>query len=100
MPGYLKRLRKDYPGIRRSVKTGTGRDRLAWLRGYEVAVAFGAMDVVPPDLLFHFTLSSRYVVITPEDHALAGRESVEPAEVVEHSIITLAAEATLGGPRR
>ena len=91
VPEYLKRFRERHPGIRVSVKTGTGRDRLAWLRAYEVDIVFGAMDVVPPDLLFRLTFPSRYVVITPEDHALAGRESVELAEVVEFPIIAPAA---------
>ena len=87
VPEYLKRFRDRHPGIRVNVKTGTGRERMDWLRAYEVDVVFGAMDVTPPDLKFHFTFPSRYVLITPEDHPLAGRSSVDIAEASEYPAI-------------
>ena len=80
VPRYLKEFREQYPAIRVNVRTGTGRERLEWLRAYEVDIAFGAMDVVPPDLDFHLTFASRNYLITPEDHALAGREDVDIRE--------------------
>ena len=87
LPDYLKRFQEQYPGVRVNVRTGPGRDRLDWLRAYEVDIVLGAMDVPPPDLSFRFLFSSRHVIITPEDHPLAGRESVEPAEVAEYPAI-------------
>lgn len=80
IPRYLKPFQERYPGVRVNVRTGTGSERLDWLRAYEVDVAFAAVDVPPPDLSFQFAFSSRHSLITPEDHPLAGRESVELAE--------------------
>jgi len=87
VPALLKPFLERHPGTRVNVRTGTGRERLDWLRAYEVDIAFGAVDVPPPDLSFHFTTSSRYFLITAEDHALAGRESVDLAEAVKYPAI-------------
>ena len=87
VPELLKRFLERYPGTRVNVRTGTGRERLDWLRAYEVDVAFGAVDVPPPDLSFHFAVASRFFLITAEDHPLAGRESVDLAEAVKYPAI-------------
>ena len=87
LPDYLKRFRKRYPDIRVSVRIGTGREWLDWLRAYEVDIVFGAMGVPPSDLSFHFMFTSRHFLITPEDHALAGRKSVELAEAAEYPAV-------------
>ena len=83
----LKPFLDQYPGTRVNVRLGTGRERLDWLRAYEVDVVFGAVDVPPPDLSFHFLTASRFFLITAEDHALAGRESVDLAEAAEYPVI-------------
>ena len=87
VPEHLRRFRERYPGIRVNVRTGTGSERLDWLRAYEVDIVFGAIDVPPPDLEFHFVFPSQHVLITSEDHPLAGRESVELAEAVDYPAI-------------
>ena len=87
VPGLLERFLERYPGTRVNVRTGNGRERLEWLRAYEVDLAFGAVDVPPPDLSFHFTTASRYFLITAEDHPLAGRESVDLAEAAKYPAI-------------
>ena len=91
LPRYLKRFRERYPGGWVNLRTGTGSERLDWLRAYEVDVVFAAVDAPPPDLSFQFPFPSRHVLITPEDHPLAGRESVEIAEVSEFPAIAPAA---------
>jgi len=73
-------FREQNPSIRVNVRTGTGLERLGWLRAYEVDIVFGAVDVVPPDLDFHQIFASRNVLITPLDHPLAGREDVDVRE--------------------
>ena len=80
VPRYLKEFREQHPGIRVNVRTGTGLERLSWLRAYEVDIAFGAVDVVPPDLDFHLIFGSRNILITPVDHPLAGRDDVDIRE--------------------
>ena len=81
LPRYLDRFRERHPRTRVYVRCGGGRKRLEWLRAYEVDVAIGAMDVPPSDLLFRRIRSSSHVLITPEDHPLAGRDTVEMREL-------------------
>ena len=87
VPRYLKEFRGEYPGIRVNVRTGTGVERLNWLRAYEVDIAFGALDVVPPDLDFHLVFASRNFLITPVDHPLAGRDDVDIREAGRHPAV-------------
>lgn len=77
LPGYLERFHALYPAIEVHVRTGQGSERLRWLRDYEVDFVFSAADAVhPTDLEFRFLFASDFVLITPEDHPLAGRRSV------------------------
>ena len=87
VPEYLRRFRERHPAIRLNVRTGTERERLDWLRTYEVDLVFDAMEVAPPDLEFHFVFSSRFFLITSEGHPLAGRESVEIAEAARFPVV-------------
>ena len=87
LPGYLKRFHERYPGIRVNVRVGSGSERLKWLRAYEVDIVFSAVDAPPPDLEFHRLFSSGNVLITPEDHPLAGRESVDIHEAAPYPAI-------------
>ena len=76
LPGYLKRFTELQPDTKVNVRTGTGRQCLRWLRAHEVDLVVGAMDVEPPDLKHFPVVSANYVVIAPETHPLAGRESI------------------------
>ena len=87
LPEFLKRFREEYPGIRVDVRTGTGQQRLSWLRAYELDLVLAAMDIPPPDLEFCPIFDSEVSLITPEDHPLAGRTSIEVEEVAGHSFI-------------
>ena len=87
LPEHLKQFQRQYPGTRIEVRTGTGRDRLRWLRTYEIDLVVAAMDVQQPDLDFHPVLASGAILITPEDHPLAGRTSVTMEEVAAFPIV-------------
>ena len=87
VPEYLKRFRESYPDIPVNVTTGTGRERLGWLRSYQTDIAFGSMALEPPDMAFRFLFNSRLVLVTPEDHPLAGRSSVALHETSQWSLI-------------
>ena len=87
VPEYLRRFREHHPAIRVNLRTGSGRERLDWLRAYEVDIVFGATDVAPSDLDFHFMFPSRFFLITSEGHPLAGRESVEVAEAAGYPLV-------------
>ena len=85
---YLKEFRHRHPDIRVNVRIADGRQRLRWLRAYEVDVVFSAVDLPPSDLEFRPVFSSELVFITPEDHPLAGRETVELAEIAAFPAVT------------
>lgn len=87
LPKYLKQFQQQCPGTRIEVRTGTGRERLRWLRAYELDLVVAAMDVSPPDLDFHPVLASETVLITPEDHPLAGRTSVTLKEIAAYPLV-------------
>ena len=72
LPSYLKEFRHRHPGIRVNVRIAEGRQRVRWLRAYEVDVVLAAVDLPPPDLVFRPVFSSELVFITPEDHPSPG----------------------------
>ena len=88
LPDWLMAFRHRHPDVRVNVRTADGRQRLRWLRDYEVDVVLAAVDVPPPDLEFHPVFSSEIRFITPEDHPLAGRETVEIAEIAAFPAVT------------
>ena len=87
LPRYLERFRKRYPDARVRVRCGGGSKRVEWLRAYEVDVVFGAMDIPPPDLVFRRVLSCGHVLITPEDHPLAGRNTIDMRDLAPYPTI-------------
>ena len=87
VPRFLEQFWQQHPGTRVNVMTGTGRQCLSWLRAYDVDLVVAAMDVEPADLEFSPILSTDYVVITPEDHPLAGRTSATLQELGPHPLV-------------
>ena len=87
LPGYLKEFQERWPDTRVEVRTGTGRQRMGWIVDHEMDLAVAAMDGVPPDVEFHPIRDSSLVLITPEDHPLAGRESVTLAEAASWPLV-------------
>ena len=76
LPGLVKRFQARYPRIRIEVRAGSGRERLAWLRGFALDLVVVSIAPVPGDIEFHPLVDVDCVVVTPEDHPLAGRDSV------------------------
>ena len=87
LPGYLKQFRERNPDVVVDIRTGTGQQRLAWLRDYELDVIIAAMDIPPSDVNFHPVHDSRPVLITSLDHPLAGRESVTIEEAAAYPFV-------------
>ena len=54
------------------------------------------MDVLPPDIEFHPILDSEFVIITPEDHPLAGQTTVSVKETTAYPFIAHAPEHYVG----
>ena len=71
LPRYLLAFNARHAGAEVATLVGSGTACLSWLRSYEVDIIFAAMDVEPPDVEFRALLTSRYVLISPEDHPLA-----------------------------
>ena len=88
LPAYIREFRKRNPGVRVNVRVADGRQRLRWLRAYEVDVVLGAMDLPPSDLEFRPIFSSEAVIITPEVHPLAGRGTVDIGEAAAYPAVT------------
>ena len=87
LPRFINQFREQQPEVRVSVKSGTGRQCLGWLRAYEVDLVFAAMDVRPSNVAVYPVLSSDYLLITPWDHPLHGRESVSVREMCAYPLI-------------
>ena len=87
LPGPLKRFQARYPEVRVEVRTGNGHARLDWLRNFDVDVVIASFDVVPPDIEFKPFRTSRFVLVTPEDHPLAGRDSVTLQAAVRYPLV-------------
>lgn len=85
--GYLKRFREEHADTRVTVTIVGGTERVALLRDFEVELAVGAMDIVPPDLEFRLLFTSRIVLIAPAGHALAGRTAPDLAEIASFPMI-------------
>ena len=92
LPRLVRRFQARYPEVPVVVRTGTGEERLAWLRAFELDVVALAMDFVPDDIAFHPLVRTDAVVVMPEDHPLAGCESV-PIEALAGQALV----APLGG---
>ena len=87
LPDCMRRFRNENPDARITVKIGTGEERMRWLRTFEVDVALCAVDIPPVDVDFYPLCRSPLVLITPEDHPLAGRTSIEPHDLTNLPMI-------------
>ena len=87
LPRHLKRFQERHPDIRIDVRIGDNRLRMRLLRSYEVEIAFGAVDVPAPDTEFRPVFTSEIMLITPQDHPLAGRASVSIEEMVRWPMV-------------
>lgn len=87
LPPYLERFQERFPKIRIEVKIGTGRQRMEWLRDFEVDLVVGAVEHPPSDVEFTQVAESAAVLITAEDHPLAGRDSVTLEEVASYAFV-------------
>ena len=87
LPDILHRYLGCFPGTRIELRSGSGRERLAWLRAFELDVILVAFDVVPPDIEFHPLVEADAIIITPEDHPLAHREKIYFEELAGHPLV-------------
>ena len=89
LPDYVSEFRHRHPEIRVNVRVADGRQTVRLLRAYEVDVVLSAVDLPPPDIESRPAFSSEIRFITPEDHPLAGRETVDLAEIAAFPAVSL-----------
>ena len=87
LPEPVKAFVEHYPGIELKLHNVTGRDGLAMLRADEVDLAVGSMLEVPDDITYRPFVTYQPTLITPKDHPLADRESVELEEIAPYGLI-------------
>ena len=87
LPGPLMRFAARHPGLRIEVRTGTGRERLDWLRAFELDAAVGVFDASAPDIEHHPFHASTMVLATPPGHPLADRGPLAPEALAGHALV-------------
>ncbi|MCY4097464.1 MAG: LysR family transcriptional regulator [Rhodospirillales bacterium] len=87
LPAILRRFQARFPGTRIELRSGSGRDRLRWLRNFELDVVVTALAVVPDDVAFCPLTESEVAIITPEDHPLGDSKRVGFREIARHPMV-------------
>lgn len=85
-----QRVRSDAPGIELALSSTTyGTDALTQLAEHRLDLAIVRWDTTPPGLASRVVRVDHYVIVLPETHPLAGRESVAMAELKGESWVFL-----------
>lgn len=87
LPPFLKRFRDEHPGIRLHLRESLVHEGLRLLAANEVEFLFGGREPETETFSYHPVLSYDLVLITPEDHPLAGRDSVDIKEAVRYPAV-------------
>lgn len=74
LPGWMRRLRADHPGIAVTLYEGTDPEVMAWVLAGVVEV--GITSRTHADLTARAVFQDDYVVLVPDEHAFAGRAIV------------------------
>lgn len=81
LPGFVKRFQARNPQIRIELRSGTGHERLEWLRDFTLDLVAVAIHPVPDDIAFHPLVETDAVIVTPKGHPLAGHDRVTAGEL-------------------
>ena len=87
LPPYLKRFRDVFPGVRLRVTNRLVRPGLVLLSAGDVDFVVGAKEPDTEPFAYHGAMTYNLVLITPEDHPLAGRDSVDVQEALQYPAI-------------
>ena len=79
LPALVRRFHARWPRTRIEVRSGTGAERLSWLRGFELDLVVAAVGPVPGDIAFHPLVHADLALVTPKGHPLSrhGRVAIE-----------------------
>ena len=87
LPRVIRRLRRAHPGIRvhlRACRLGVGLDLML---AEDVELVLGFPETVSAEFEYRPVLSYDFVLITPRDHPLAGRNSVTREELAGNPVV-------------
>ena len=87
LPPYIRRFRDENPEVRLSVSTRRVGDALELLLANKVDLAMGAEQFGSEGCIYYPAFTYELVLITPLDHPLAGRESVDVREVARYPAV-------------
>jgi DNA-binding transcriptional LysR family regulator len=87
LPDAMRNFSNSYPKIRIKLQNVTGRDGMSMIRADQVDFAVGSMSEVADDIFYHPVVSYKTVLITPEDHPLANKESVTLQDISPYGLI-------------
>ena len=89
LPGLRRGFAARAPEVRVAQSEADHAGLIAGLRQGVLDVALSYALEIPPDLVFEPLLALAPHALLPEDHALAGRESVSAADLAPHPMILL-----------
>jgi DNA-binding transcriptional LysR family regulator len=87
LPRIVEAFRAEYPDIRLILHNVTGARGLNLLRDDGADLAVGSMLDVPGDLAYQPVVSYDPMLITPVDHALAGKPDIALADLSPYGLI-------------
>lgn len=87
LPELMRRFTTRYPGIRIRFHNVPGREGLRLLRGDEVDFAVGSIADVPDDIEYRPLYSFDEMLIAPQGHALANRDTLSLEEISRYGFI-------------
>ena len=87
LPPFLTRFHDAYPGVRLRVTNALAVQGLELLSARKVDFVVGAKEPATEVFSYHEAFTYNLVLIVPEDHPLAGRESVDIREAAQYPAI-------------
>ena len=87
LPALVRRFQARWPRTRIEVRTGSGAERMRWLRDFELDVMVAAIHPVPGDIAFHPLVRAEFVVVTPKGHPLGRCANVAIEALEGHRLI-------------
>jgi len=85
LPGWLRQLRADHPGIAVTLHEGTDPEVMEWVRAGVVEV--GVTSRTHANLTARAMRQDDYVVVVPDGHPLAGKSDIGLRELDGHRML-------------
>ncbi|OCC23734.1 hypothetical protein MB02_11300 [Croceicoccus estronivorus] len=89
VPGVFRRFMSAYPGVKINLLAMDSSELLVALRNHKVAIGFNPLLESAPDVIIRRLAGERLLIALPEQHPLAGRHAIAPAEIVDTPLILM-----------